>query len=77
MAKGVFEFDDVPRRAGQTRSPGWPGWLTIFTAQFAATLLAGVILFFGVRAYVIWSVADTMAKMRDAFNKQPAWNAPP
>jgi hypothetical protein len=52
-----LDFSDAPRRY---RPAAGPSWLHTFSAQFAAALLAGVLLLVAVRLYVHWSIRDTL-----------------
>lgn len=51
------------RAANPVSVPGL--WLTIFTATLAAILVGGLILGVATRAYLHWSVADTMKDIND------------
>jgi len=61
----VFSLDDdepTPgRRPIRRASQGaGPNWITIFTANLAALLLAGLLLGVAARAYLRWSIGDTL-----------------
>jgi hypothetical protein len=38
-------------------------WLTVFSSALCAILLGGVLLALGFRAYIHWSVQDTVRKL--------------
>lgn len=63
------EFDDEPTPRSQATSrrsshgaPAGTSWLTIFTATLVANVLAAVIVLFGVRLYIYWSIQDTILR---------------
>lgn len=41
-----------------------PSWLTVFTAVLTANVLAGIIFFLCLRAYIYWSITDTMQQIQ-------------
>jgi hypothetical protein len=63
----AFEFDDSDTGRRSPRTTG-PSWLSNFSSTFTAVLLAGILLLVGIRAYVYWSIQDTLDKVKD----QPA-----
>lgn len=72
-----LQFDDpdpVPARLvtapGARRPAGTgPSWLSQFTATLAGVVLGGAILVLGVRAYIRWSIQDTMDRIDERIQK--------
>jgi len=52
-------------RPRYTSGSGGPSWMQMFTACFAGTFLAGLLLLVGIRLYIHWSIADTTNQINE------------
>lgn len=71
MRQQPFDFDPDPTpptavsRRATPAPPTGPSWLGMFSAHLAALLVAGVLIGLGVRAWLHWSVSDTIRQANE------------
>lgn len=64
MSNLAFDPEPTPRPSARRPGPtAGPSWLVIFSACLVASLIASAITVFAVRAYLRWSIEDSMRRI--------------